>query len=491
MIESTLGLASRVDRILRAGPDAWQIASRVPLVNDSRRLADVIWEALAPPNAPPRRKALVFVRSRRACDELTEILRNALSARRHLFVGSHHGSLARRIREEVEDRFHAAADAVVVATPTLELGIDIGDVDIVVLVGPPPDVASLLQRVGRGGRRTGQTLVLPVASDDAERLVFASMIEAARSEMLDRRIVENRPSVVVQQWASYLMQASDRRRPEEALLELTCATWGPAWRERAQALLRHLAETEVLPCRHGRYELGERLGDMADRVGVHTNIAGGFGRYVLVDHRTGESVAEIDSVDAAVVRVASISYRVVGPGSGRALLVEPLGGVDHAAAPRYPTRRFPGSAASAQHLGRALGFEPRDVAIAPEENAVAVYHFAGSAVARLIAAVAPTGSIVSFDAFGWVLAPGARIGAIQREAGNAARIEEIARGLALRLEEHFDPGPFTRYLPDDSRTSFVLLSLALDEVVSWVQRWRIVELRADDPRRAILGHILS
>src|SRR5690606_36944742 len=85
---------------------------------------------------------------------------------RRIFSEEHTGLLARADREALEERFRKgrteAPDApnVLVATPTLEMGIDIGDLSATMLCSVPPTTASYLQRVGRAGRKTGNALTL-------------------------------------------------------------------------------------------------------------------------------------------------------------------------------------------------------------------------------------------------------------------------------------------------------------------------------------------
>jgi ATP-dependent Lhr-like helicase len=74
----------------------------------------------------------------------------------------HHGSLAKDVREDAEAALRSERAATVVATTTLELGIDVGSVDSIVQLGPPPSVASMRQRLGRSGRRTGDPSVLRI-----------------------------------------------------------------------------------------------------------------------------------------------------------------------------------------------------------------------------------------------------------------------------------------------------------------------------------------
>jgi ATP-dependent Lhr-like helicase len=96
------------------------------------------------------KKRLVFVDSRRRVEELALALRSLDVT---TFVS--HGSLGRDERHRAEQAFSEATDCVIVATSTLELGIDVGDLDRVIQIDSPTTVAGFLQRVGRTGRRPG------------------------------------------------------------------------------------------------------------------------------------------------------------------------------------------------------------------------------------------------------------------------------------------------------------------------------------------------
>ncbi len=97
---------------------------------------------------------LIFVNSRRLAERLAGAL-NELAG--EPLVRSHHGSLARTARGEVEDLLKAGRIKALVATSSLELGIDMGAIDLVVQIEAPPSVASGLQRVGRSGHQAGAT----------------------------------------------------------------------------------------------------------------------------------------------------------------------------------------------------------------------------------------------------------------------------------------------------------------------------------------------
>jgi len=98
------------------------------------------------------RSTLVFGNSRRIVEKLTRLVNEGEGGER---VWSHHGSLAREIRAVVEERLKAGELAGIVATSSLELGIDIGALDEVVLVQTPPTVAAAVQRIGRAGHAVG------------------------------------------------------------------------------------------------------------------------------------------------------------------------------------------------------------------------------------------------------------------------------------------------------------------------------------------------
>src|SRR5205823_4112188 len=109
---------------------------------------------------------------------------------------------------------------VVVSTSTLEIGIDIGDIDLVVLDGPPPDVPAFLQRIGRGNRRTGYTRVMPCSATVSEAIVQAAMLDAARNGRLGATAVGAQASVARQQVASAILEGSRRSAPRGQIADL-------------------------------------------------------------------------------------------------------------------------------------------------------------------------------------------------------------------------------------------------------------------------------
>ncbi|MEE9562520.1 MAG: DEAD/DEAH box helicase, partial [Thermoanaerobaculia bacterium] len=151
-----------------------------------------VWEPLVEDlrsRIKKRRSTLVFANSRRVTEKLTRLLNEDESSD---LAYSHHGSLAREIRAGVEERLKEGRLAAIVATNSLELGIDIGSLDEVVLVQTPPTVASAVQRIGRAGHGVGEVShgrLYPLFERD-----YLSAAVVARS-VLDQDIEEVRPII--------------------------------------------------------------------------------------------------------------------------------------------------------------------------------------------------------------------------------------------------------------------------------------------------------
>jgi ATP-dependent Lhr-like helicase len=129
------------------------------------------------------RATLVFVNNRKLCEKLARLINDGEEG---TLAYAHHGSLSRELRQSVEARLKAGELRAVVATKSLELGIDIGAVDEVALVECPPTVSAAVQRIGRSGHRVGETsrgLFLPTSEKDL--LEAAVMARAAHARDIE------------------------------------------------------------------------------------------------------------------------------------------------------------------------------------------------------------------------------------------------------------------------------------------------------------------
>ena len=141
---------------------------------------------------------LIFANNRRAVERIAEAM-NALAG--HRLVRAHHGSVSKDERQRIETDLKAGRLPALVATSSLELGIDIGAIDLVCQVEAPYSVASAMQRVGRAGhlvRQTSKGRLIPKTRDDLLRMA-ATARAMQRGEISAVRIPRNALDVLAQQ----------------------------------------------------------------------------------------------------------------------------------------------------------------------------------------------------------------------------------------------------------------------------------------------------
>ncbi len=143
---------------------------------------------------------IVFTNTRSGAERVLHNLRERFDAYDEENSGCHHGSLSKSVRQEIESNLKTGDLDVVTSSTSLELGIDMPHVDLVVQVGSPKSVAALLQRVGRAGHRVGQTVTgRVIALDRDELLECAVMLKKAEEGFVDSvSIPENAQDVAAQ-----------------------------------------------------------------------------------------------------------------------------------------------------------------------------------------------------------------------------------------------------------------------------------------------------
>ena len=177
-----------------------------------RRLADLVGE---------HRTTLIFVNTRRMAERVTRQLSELLGEEN---VAAHHGSLAKEQRLDAEQRLKHGKLKALVATASLELGIDIGDVDLVCQLGSPRSIASFLQRVGRSGHAVDGTpkgRLFPLSRD--ELVECAALLDSVRRGELDRLAIPEQPLDVLAQ--QIVAEVAAREYGEDELYALMRRAW--------------------------------------------------------------------------------------------------------------------------------------------------------------------------------------------------------------------------------------------------------------------------
>jgi ATP-dependent helicase Lhr and Lhr-like helicase len=186
------------------------------------------------------RSTLVFVNTRRLAERLARALSNRLGEDK---VTSHHGSLAREQRLNAEQKLKRGELKALVATSSLELGIDVGHVDLVCQISTPRAISALLQRVGRSGHAVGglpKGRLFPLSRDDL--VECTALLDAVRRGELDRLRMPFKPQdVLAQQIAA---EVACREWNEDELYALIRRAWPyrDLTREEYDAVVKMLAE---------------------------------------------------------------------------------------------------------------------------------------------------------------------------------------------------------------------------------------------------------
>ncbi|TFW19489.1 DEAD/DEAH box helicase [Massilia arenosa] len=286
---------------------------------------------------------LIFVNTRRMAERVARHLGDRLGPEH---VAAHHGSLAKEFRLAAEQRLKAGELRVLIATASLELGIDIGDVELVCQVGSPRNIAAFLQRVGRSGHHVGGTpkgRLFPTSRDDL--IECAALLDCVRRGELDVLHIPRAPLDVLAQ--QIVAEASCREWGEDELFALVRRAYPYAQleRERFDAILRMLAEGYTT--RNGvrgayihrdaatRSIRGRRGGKMAAVTSGGT-IPDNTDYTVLLEPQ-GHSVGTVnedfavESMAGDVFQLGNTSYRILRVDAGKVRVEDA-----HGAAPSIP-----------------------------------------------------------------------------------------------------------------------------------------------------------
>lgn len=205
------------------------------------------------------RKSLVFVESRAGAERVVRALKG-----RGVEVFVHHSSVSREERTHAEAQLASGTNTAIVATSTMELGIDVGDLDHVVQIGAPSSVASFLQRLGRTGRRPGTRTNATFYCDSPESLLqaLAVLTLAARGWVEDVRPEDQAVHVLAHQVLALTLQQGGLSRWQVLPWLAAAAPFAGLDPRRVNALVDEMVGREILDESDGLLSLGhegERL----------------------------------------------------------------------------------------------------------------------------------------------------------------------------------------------------------------------------------------
>ena len=200
------------------------LAIEIPLSPLSAVMANEVWDEIyrrLEYFANTHNTVLIFVNTRRLAERVAKNVAERINKDDEQNVMAHHGSMAKENRLEAEQRLKRGDLKVLVATASLELGIDIGDIDLVVQLGSPRSIAAFLQRVGRSGHAIGATpkgRIFPLTRD--ELVETTALVHAANNDDLDRVIIPHQPLDVLAQ--QIVAEVSSREWQVDELHQTLC-----------------------------------------------------------------------------------------------------------------------------------------------------------------------------------------------------------------------------------------------------------------------------
>ncbi|MBM3315204.1 hypothetical protein FJY71_05100 [candidate division WOR-3 bacterium] len=415
-------------------------------------------------------------------------------------VRVHHASLTRQVREQVEGLMNRERSGLLCCTSTLELGIDIGDVDAVVLVRPPFNVSSLLQRIGRGNRRR-QSYLFAVGfyANAWERLLFETFFECARQGRLYEKRYTPALAVIPQQVISYLYQ----RRRIGATLAAVKKALGPVYRAPAsgeadpvERVLRQMVEQGHVEARRpGIYFLGSTLEEKVESGRIHSNIQEKtFGAFEVHDVTTGRQVGTVFFALEHFVLAGRAWETVELRQKERRLMVRPVRPV----APS--TKVFEGTGSGGYGYRLATVLKDR---LFPElggsrfpffedEDGYYIVHLLGATYGSLLADGLAAESFAASDIDGKVLAvPAGKVGHGLKGfplPGRDALKAVVERNL-VRFEDSLGSGAFFRLLPRELQAEDHLLALDVDGLLGYLAGLELVELPARQVSDRMAEHL--
>src|SRR5277367_2896319 len=294
---------------------------------------DDIYERMAE-LALQHRSTLVFVNTRAMAERLAFCLGERLGPEN---VAAHHGSLSRKLRFEAERKLKNGEIRLLVATASLELGIDIGSIDLVCQVSSPRAIAAAMQRVGRAGHWRGaipKGRFFVTTRDDL--VESAALIRAMRAGVLDRLEIPHCPIDVLMQ--QIVAACAAEPWEEDALFEVLrrAHPYQELTRKEYDEILCLLAEgIEASRGRYGSYLLRDRVnGRMQSRRGARTIAVSNGGTipdtalYAVIVMPEGIQIATLDedfAIDSSagdVILLGNTSWRIQRVESAGRVLVE-------------------------------------------------------------------------------------------------------------------------------------------------------------------------
>jgi ATP-dependent helicase Lhr and Lhr-like helicase len=439
-------------------------------------------------------------------------------------VWVHHASLTKKERERIEALMTQEKYGILCATSTLELGIDIGDIDAVVLFRPPFNVSSLLQRIGRGNRRKQYYLfAIGVYDNPWEKFLFELFFDCAKKGHLYEKRYNPCLSVIPQQIFSYLFQRRRIGTTYDSILRII----KPAYdnEENISSIFQNLLSEGILAApRNGVYFLTSKLEKKVTYGKIHSNIQEkSFGNYDVYDISNNTHIGKIFYLSKRFILGGRTWEMVEKQEKEKKVLAQRIAEAEGS------TKLFEGTGTGGYYYRLASvikqkffpDLKPEEFPYFYDAGNIYIMHFLGALYGYIlteafnlteIPAVDIEGKVFSIRAKSFprnliessemeplrtlktqkkedfsVLASGFRLSKFPLPSEDSIR--SVIKESIFQFEDNLGSGAFFRNLPEDLQIEDHYLTLDIDGLLNYLNQLKLIELSADQCLKVLTGFV--
>ncbi|MCX7785948.1 MAG: DEAD/DEAH box helicase [candidate division WOR-3 bacterium] len=401
-------------------------------------------------------------------------------------VWVHHSSLSRKEREQVEQLMNRESRGILCATSTLELGIDIGDIDCVVLYRPPYNVSSLLQRIGRGNRRRENYLfAIGIYTSLLEKIQFEIFFECAKQGLLYERNYIPSISILPQVIFSYAFQRRRIGLTYDAFMNITQNYLSDA-PEIKYEVFNHLVETEYISAvKKDIYFLTDKLEKKIEFGKIHSNLQEkSFGSYSVYNAETGTFLGQVFYLSERFIlggktyellrleeKERKVFVKYLKDASGTTKVFEGTGtiGYHYKMIPLFLKRLF------SKCVENINGF-PYFI----ENKQVHIIHLLGGLYSFILKNALLKEGFKITDVSGLLfIFPQQKVEPITFPIPKESSIREVISEHLLRLEDNLGSGAFFRFLPKALQIEDHYRTLDMAGLLQFLKSQKLVEIDAE------------
>lgn len=428
------------------------------------------------------RKILWFFNARSLAEGFLQTLRQKQTA---YPVWVHHSSLARKEREQIEHLMNTESRGILCATSTLELGIDIGDVDCIVQYRPPFNVSSLLQRIGRGNRRKQNYLyAIGIYTSIIDKILFEMFFECAKIGTLYEHTYTPSLSTLPQQIFSYAFQRRRIGLTTEAFNYVTKEYLPESSDIKTDVFNYLIAQDYLKSAKSGIYFLTDKLEKKVEYGKIHSNIQEkSFGSYSVYNAESGTFLGHVFYLSERFIlggkayellrveeKERRVFVRFLKDASGTTKVFEGTGtiGYHYKIIPLFIKKLFP------KYSDKIDGF-PYFI----ENKQVHIIHLLGGPYTYILKNALNKEDYKITDVSGLMfIFPQPKSGLIYFPIPREQTIRDVIGDNLLKLEDNLGSGAYFRFLPKSLQIEDHYRSLDMKGLIEFIKSQNLTRLDA-------------